>query len=143
MVCLFLFFFPSNYRWTDFEHCVAPQSRLVQQSVILHFSGGLTQLCGDVLGSFRTGAGDHCVAPVVATNLCEGLHGRVTQWRIISPPSVCLLVCFRLPKAIWSILPVIICLFQRLIRACLKAKISLSHPGKAAARNLSTPGTGR
>ena len=50
-----------------------------------------------------------------------GPHGSVTQWRIVSTPSVCLLVCFRLPKAIWSILPVIICLSQRLIRACLSS----------------------
>ena len=39
-------------------------------------------------------------------------------------PSVCVLVCFRLPKAIWSILPVIICLSQRLIRACLSSHCS-------------------
>ena len=37
---------------------------------------------------------------------------------------VCLLVCFRLPKAICSILPVIICLSQRLIRACLSSHCS-------------------
>ena len=39
-------------------------------------------------------------------------------------PRVCLLVCFRLPKAIWSILPVIIWLSQRLIRACLSSNCS-------------------
>ena len=48
------------------------------------FCGGLSQLCGEALGSFRTKAGAHCVAPVVATNWWEGPHGSVTQWRILS-----------------------------------------------------------
>ena len=41
-------------------------------------------------------------------------------------PRVCLLVCFRLPKAIWSILSVIICLSQRLINPCM-SKFTLFH----------------
>ena len=47
-------------------------------------------------------------------------------------PRVCLCVCFRLPKAIWSILQVIICLSQRLIRErlsshCSTVKQTMAH----------------
>ena len=52
----------------------------------LFFCGGLSQLCAETPGSFRTGAGAHCVEPLVVTNWCEGPHGSVTQWRILSAP---------------------------------------------------------
>ena len=45
------------------------------------------QLCGEAPDSFRTGAFAFCVAPVVATNWCEGPHGSVTLWRILSAPT--------------------------------------------------------
>ena len=51
------------------------------------FCGGLSQLCWEAPGSFRMEAIAHCVAPVVAMDWCEGPHGSVTQWRILSAPT--------------------------------------------------------
>ena len=63
------------------------------------FCGGLSQLCGGAPGSFRTGAGAHCVAPVVATNWCEGPHGSVTQWRILSAPTCVFIGLFSIAES--------------------------------------------
>ena len=76
-----------------------PQSRRVQQSVILHFCGGLSQSGGEAPGSFRTGAGAHCVPPVVATNWCEGPYGSVTPWQILSAPTFAFISLFSIAKS--------------------------------------------
>ena len=85
------------------------------------FCGGLSQLYGEAPGSFRTGAGAHCVAPVVATNWCEGPHGSVTEWRILS--GIMCVFLFSIAES-YLVDPIIICLSQRLIRACLSSHCS-------------------
>ena len=57
------------------------------------------QLCGEAPGSFRTGAGAHCGALVVATNRCEGPHGSVTQWRILSASKCVSIGLFSIAKS--------------------------------------------
>ena len=63
------------------------------------FCVGLSQLCGEAPLSFRMGAGAQCVAPVVATSWCEGLHGSVTQWWILSTPNCVFIGLFSIAES--------------------------------------------
>ena len=97
----------------------SPQSIRVELLVILRWCGFSSP------GKRRTGLERECVhlsaAPVVATNLREGVLGSVTQWRILPAPAGVFIGLF---ATVISSLPVITCLSQRLRHACLSSHCS-------------------
>ena len=76
-------------------------------------------------GSFRTGAGDHCVAPVVPTNGCVGSHGSITQWRILSAPTCVFIGLFSIAQR-YLVDPASIYMLVSEINPCM-AKFTLFH----------------
>ena len=76
-----------------------PKSRRVKQSVILHFLRCSVASLREAPSFFRTGAGAHRVAPMVATNSCEGPHGSVTQWQILSAPTCVFIGLFSITES--------------------------------------------